>query len=258
MTTIPELEQLVNQLQAQVDELQASQVDTLSPNYLVVNADGTVTANFSGFVDALGLQLPTALTTPDVEHHVDVIRWVDPNTNKPTGGAYSQYSAGNPNTRFFSQAEASTDTSIAYLETFDDQAAARAFLYASQSNRGAAASIGAVIGSHSTTILNQDGGSSFLQIAGGPAVQTIVAGGGTVPGTGSSFIQFNVNHGLGRVPLLGFAYADGIVTAMTVLGYSSTVIGFQLNGLQSSGTPGNPVTEANMTGPYNVHFIVIG
>lgn len=68
MSALLDLPDRVSQLEQQLAQLQeqlaGQDLDTLQPNYLTVNADGTVGADFTGKINAQGLILPTASSPP--------------------------------------------------------------------------------------------------------------------------------------------------------------------------------------------------
>jgi hypothetical protein len=71
----------VASLQAAVQQLQNAATDSLTPNYVTVNADGTVGADFSGTVEAAGIALGLS-TSPGAE--ASEIAWTEDGTFSST------------------------------------------------------------------------------------------------------------------------------------------------------------------------------
>ncbi len=168
-------------LQAQVNALTSGSVDQLTPNYITVEPDGEISANFSGFVDATGIQLPTLLGSPS-EALSDVIRWQNPNTGKFDGGVYAQYLAGSPNSASITvagQTENAAETSGAQIEAFDDTRTRQGVIWIQQTARGNNVFAGATAGTKEVGIIDNAGNSSFLQLTGFENAKIIF---GTLPG----------------------------------------------------------------------------
>lgn len=174
----------LDQLQAQVQQLQAqlaaATADSLAPNYLTIDAEGQVSANFSGVINAYGLLLPTYLTGGKASE--SFIKWIDPDDGKLSGGIVVEYQpAGQMYTVMQANAEQAADLSQVNLQARDDTDTTQASLNVTQEDRGNSSSVNAFAGAQSAKIIDNAGNSSFARAQqSGSFAYNIPAGGNQV------------------------------------------------------------------------------
>lgn len=224
---MPTLEERVTLLEQQLSALEDTALaDTISPNYLTVNPDGTVSATFSGIIKAAGVSLPEApnYSTPLDENRVAWTR-ADGALNQfgdPPASLYAgegQVSSGDAadivslvansvglSTAAQAQVAAFTGNLTAELNAIADQ------------GHGASVQASAQPGGGQLTILDSAGNSNFVQIYGAAKKLRLAVGQvavGWAGGSISSRISV-VNTGL---PVAATAVALSAFTS--VAGYAS-------------------------------------
>lgn len=163
------LQDQIDQLQQQLDQLQQqladATIDSLSPSYLTLDAEGHVSANFNGFLHALGIELPTYLSSGVASQ--SFIKWTDPDNALLGGGIVIEYvPAGQMYTVIQANAEQAADLSQVNLQARDDTDTTRASLNVTQQDRGASSSVNAFAGNASASIIRQDDSSDFVRVVG--------------------------------------------------------------------------------------------
>lgn len=155
-------DQAFAQLQQQVADLQqqlaGQQLDTLQPNYLTVNPDGTISADFTGKINALGLTLPGdgALTgdAPD-----NLIQWIRSSDSATVANLYGAIDLpGTPEAgQTYARIEAGAPDNLsewAILQLYGNHPPP----FTGQ-NR-----INCEVGGQEVTLIDDTGASSFLQL----------------------------------------------------------------------------------------------
>lgn len=135
---------------AALEEL--SPTDTLSPNYLTLNADGSVGATFSGLINAAqGVTIPSSASKTSI----NAIQWI----RASDGAAVATIDGQNPNP--------ASGTSLELVaEGPDRNKVARLTL--NGNNPGAQqSSVSVNAGAIAKTLLAADGTSDYVQLAGG-------------------------------------------------------------------------------------------
>lgn len=179
--------------------------DSLQPNYLTVNPDGTIGADFTGKINAQGLILPAAdSNTPPPDNKIqwtlsngaaiaDIVGYYEPNgtINVAT-------------TALDSLAQAATDQSNVILRAYNSLGNVQASLEAHQNGQGGgwiSYEVGSNTASYSGTIMDSTGSSNFLQLLSAQELQLAIGNGTfTWPGASAGSSIVTVNHNIGRVP----------------------------------------------------------
>lgn len=217
-----DLQNQINGLQQQIDALQQqlgqAQADSLAPNYLALDADGQVIANFPGI--RLPTWLGTALATSSY------VEWRNPGSNLLDGGVLIERDTTN-NINYAalqSYVEQSTDFSSAWIQARDTNEALQAGVQASQQNNGATAYVKAQAGNLAYTVLDQAGNSSFVKQSNGLGQWTLTGDTAVLGGNNTSTITVNIAHGLGRTPVAWDARIDRFATMAWATGIDDTYI----------------------------------
>ncbi len=209
--TLESLQEQINDLQAQ---LALAQADSLAPNYITINPDGQVGAEFTGTINAYGITLPLdegtgAISTEQVIQWLGAENSTEPAANAP-GFLFANYDAGSDfaSMNVGSGADDAAGTSRVLLVATDDTPTARAYLYMQQENRGATAWVEATADAQTVKIIGQDGSSSFVRARQNQAQSrfqfTVAAPGGTTGG-----INLQIGHALGAIPTFSFVQLLG-------------------------------------------------
>ncbi len=173
MASIQQLEREIGELAAEVAELQQQvSADQLAPNFLIVNPDGTIGAQFSG-----SLRLPThvvSLPPPPADHPFGVdgdedaggdpvvqslsaVQWVT-----PSGAAVAEITGATaPDGILFANARSQDQDTVAQLAAIASDAGSASVLAQTYQD-------GAL--TQSATLIDQQGRSSFLQLLFGARV----------------------------------------------------------------------------------------
>lgn len=190
MSTLDQLQQQVEQLAQQVADLQAQQVDQLTPNYLTIDpATGKVSANFKGVIEAEGVILPTWLS-PAPQTDSEIV-WNNPSTGAVDGLIHMDR-ASDENVGYFSVVGEPGDARIdAEVFAQDSTKAQVAALYLTAAGTGdeVKAQAGTGPGGQLITVIASNGASSFIQTNGGPINATLCFGGTYVSFPGGSSIS---------------------------------------------------------------------
>lgn len=198
-------------LQARVAALEAQQVggDTITPTYLTIDAQGHVTANFTGHIKASGVDLPEAANTL-IFSGANAVDWLDQVTQQVreyiTGGLQGSLHA------LFLQSGPGANGEKASMTLFHTDTGS------------AAASVTANDGAgHNVTarIIDPLGGSNFLQLAGASPRQLAIDAGSGNTGAGASVV---VAHGLGRIPICALAVPVANVVGVAAISAASITV----------------------------------
>jgi hypothetical protein len=204
--TLGDLERRVTALEAQ-----ATGAETLSPNYLTVDAAGHVGASFTGLINALGLILPAGVVSgPPLSSQ---IQW----TRQADGALIADllsYESGTVDVlQMDAKATAANYHSLVQLDALGFAGGQTATLYLSSANNALAQAKATVLaGSHTVMLVDDAGESSFLQL---PSPKQLIAVNGTLSFTWPGSVQAAV---VGTVTLPSGPYS-GIEV---LLGYDNT------------------------------------
>lgn len=197
----------LNRLQQRLSRLeaQAGGGEQLAPNYLTLT-NGLVGANFTGLINALGLIIPSAPTlTPGTSNEITWQRAAD-GAGVATMAAASP--AANQTDLTINAGDPSTDTGAAIDITAKSESGNAALSIFSSGSGFLGMAVSATVGPENVVIIDEDGDSSFLQLADGTA-QVAIDYGANNTGAGAS-VTFN--HRIGRVPqaVLALPFANAV------------------------------------------------
>jgi hypothetical protein len=247
VSVLADIETRLSALEALVG---AQAVDTLQPNYLTVNPDGTIGADFTGEIHAEGLVIPAGSTSapPDVNRVI----WERQSDGAVVAQAWGTEVAGGET--LLLAAEPTVATNGSAVELLADTggfvgSTAYAQLVLQRGGVGAAdgttqvsATANTTHGPQSATVVDATGASSFLQLA--ILEQLALSIGVAVLNFPSS--QFatavTVNHGLGRVPDIALGAPrtpNSFYVLPNVVEGSVNANSFQLTAFCPQGSPGN-------------------
>lgn len=170
------LQAAVNQLARRIAALEgrAGGGEQLSPNYLTVDSQGRVGANFTGVVSAEGLTLPASLSAAPAAPPNRVV-WQRASDGALVGSLETISVGGAEQTRIVAVAAPNSDTSILKLgadDTIDPESVGRSVFWTGmtiiQSNNGATGEIDIFTPSNTVVLLKETGlgayTSQFLQL----------------------------------------------------------------------------------------------
>lgn len=189
-------------LQARVAALEAQQVggDTITPTYLTIDAQGHVSAAFSGHVSAQGVDLPEAPNSSELPS--SALDWQD------AGGTVRQYLQG------FESGATGHDLNVSAGDSpgLGSAGVFAQLLLSADRGPGPGLPYSALVatvanggGIAGPTIIDSADASSFLQLP-SPQPLMLATGSGTMPFAGGSGpVTAAVPHGLPRTPSLGLA-----------------------------------------------------
>jgi hypothetical protein len=221
-------------LQARVAALEAQQVggDTITPTYLTIDAQGHVSASFTGIVNALGVTIPEGLNpNPSGQNE---IAWVN------SGGAVEERIGSVNNggvAALLAQATpaAAGVEGLVKLEAFNHAATENAILSAAADDTTSSVSASAT--THGVVVIDSAGESSFLQLA-SPNNFRLAAGQGVAAWTGAGAVSV-VETALTGLP--------GAATAI-IFGCQTSAHGFASYGGISGNAAGSFTFYAVATG----------
>lgn len=240
--------------------------DGASNTIFYLHSDGTP-AFFQGQLSALGVTLPTGVNevfpTSGAPGN-NTIQWVDAGNNDITGyvfGATFSFGGFYSETRVGAVAEGSSDGALTLLEAMDDLRNPQASLTATQIGRGTGASTGASAGSHSMTLIDQAGNSSFV-IKGGGVVGTKLSWGSITTGSSSILDAGSADWSVAGTATGVTQISLGSTFAMTVACYGGARnTGGAFNWVVQGTNGVNPVFSSWIAGAFTngltVNFICI-
>jgi hypothetical protein len=231
------LEQRVAALENAIAGLQGS--EALSPNYLTLDAEGNVGANFSGVIEADGVTLPASNTVAlAAQNEVAWQRTSDGALIADVGG----YAGPSGDVRLILNAvNAANNQSEISLNATSDGGTLEANLTVAVV--GTPQVFAGLNDGSFVEIIGEGGVSSFLQLAGASRELAIDSGASSLAyaaSTGSA--TTTVNHNLGRAPIAVVATAMGApgFTAVPVFNwFNQATTTFQINGAIQSAFTGN-------------------
>lgn len=177
----PSLEQLAARLDALEQQLA---VDNITPTYLTTNPDGTVSADFSGKIHAGGLTLDESGFGYDA---TSAAVWGTPDAS---AGEFIQGAHNGNHHQLNLEAVSQPDTHFALL-----------LLDSDADDLPAESLIQVQADGASAVLLDSNGESNFMRLAGAPQQLAAAVGSSTVKFSGSGTSSgTTIDHGLGRLP----------------------------------------------------------
>ena len=166
MATNDELERRI----AALEDAQSSAPDQLSNNVAVVAPDGTISANFSGTVNALGVNLPAgAVYPPNQPTSRNRVDWTDARgaLTASVWGFQARSPFGGGSAPFYNGAVLQTEPANAGIAAYSkvgDPSVSEVDVFVSQPSGG----------TYGQTLLGGDGSSDWVQWRGGRATRMLI------------------------------------------------------------------------------------
>lgn len=169
LTRLQALEKLVHGLLL----TSGAPAETLQPNYLTVNKQGQVGADFTGLINALGLIIPAASgPSPGA---VNRIQWQDTSNSDDVADLAGVSFTGTRQLVATAHALLPADNVTLFLLAQDSTQATQAFVSVNEANNGATAEVRAGAGGHQDIAINAAGQSSYVRGADDSAGQLRIA-----------------------------------------------------------------------------------
>lgn len=239
------LEQRIAALERQLSSLKPS--EQAQPNYLTVDAQGRVSANFSGIINAQGVVIPSAFGGAPLPPNR--ISWQRASDRAFIADIFASTTvAGSTSEGLLLRAfaHAAAEFSDVEMQAIDDTGQQQAQLFVQQNNRGNGLAQ-ATAGSKIATIIDASGSSAFLQLLSTQKLRSAFGTGSVNFTTGNqTTAAVTIPHGLGTTPqaVLAFFNLQGITAATFTLQTSQApdATNIYLYG-QTSSAPGGNFSE---------------